>query len=66
MPKNAVQNVLDWAEGLLFSAPKEAINLVIDATFFGRKYGYFCVHDGSKIIFLLCLFRDPVLMLRIP
>jgi hypothetical protein len=26
------------------------INLLIDATFFGREYGYLCFHDGSRII----------------
>ena len=26
------------------------VNLLIDATFFGREYGYLCFHDGKRII----------------
>lgn len=26
------------------------VNLLIDATFFGREYGYLCFHDGNRII----------------
>ena len=37
------------------SAPKiplkEAINCVLDATFFGRKYGVLCFHDTHRIFF---------------
>jgi hypothetical protein len=32
-------------------APPQAINLLIDATFFGRKYGYLCFHDTKRIIY---------------
>lgn len=32
-------------------AGKEAINLVLDATFFGREYGYFSFHNTKKIIY---------------
>jgi len=28
-----------------------AINLLIDATFFGREYGYLCFHDNKNIIY---------------
>ena len=28
-----------------------AINLVLDATYFGREYGYFCFSDGKNIIY---------------
>lgn len=27
------------------------VNLLIDATFFGREYGYLCFHDGKRIIY---------------
>jgi hypothetical protein len=37
-------------EGLLHPAPDHGINLLIDATFFGKEYGYLCFHDGSQII----------------
>ncbi len=30
--------------------PGGAINLVVDATFFGRAYGYLCFHDTKRII----------------
>jgi len=33
------------------SAPKEAINCVIDATFFGSEYGYLSFHDTTQIIY---------------
>ena len=29
----------------------EAINLIIDATYFGREYGYLCFHDTKRIIY---------------
>lgn len=38
-------------EGILHEAPSSAINLLIDATFFGREYGYLCFHDTEKIIY---------------
>jgi hypothetical protein len=39
-------------EELLHPAPEHGINLLIDATFFGKEYGFLCFHDGSKVIFL--------------
>jgi hypothetical protein len=38
-------------EGLQVKVPIEAINLLIDAVFFGREFGYLCFHDTSKIIY---------------
>ncbi|MCB9963874.1 MAG: hypothetical protein H6855_02590 [Rhodospirillales bacterium] len=32
-------------------APYHAINLVIDATFFGRAYGYLCFSDTRRVIY---------------
>lgn len=29
--------------------PDRAVNLIIDATFFGREYGYLCFHDKTRI-----------------
>ncbi|HSX82924.1 MAG TPA: hypothetical protein VLQ80_30745, partial [Candidatus Saccharimonadia bacterium] len=43
-------DALAWPEGLLCEAPPDAINLLIDATFFGREYGYLCFHDTRRII----------------
>lgn len=57
-------DLLDWAEGLLVSAPKEAINLVLDATFFGREYGYFCAHDGRRIVYYREIKTESVKHLR--
>lgn len=57
-------DALDWAEGLLVPAPKEAINLVVDATFFGREYGYFCAHDGRRIIYFREIKTESVRYLR--
>lgn len=45
-------------------APKEAINMLIDATFFGRKFGYLCFHDKSKIIYLHEIKTENVNALR--
>jgi hypothetical protein len=28
-----------------------SINLVLDATYFGREYGFFCFSDGKNIIY---------------
>jgi len=30
--------------------PDSSVNLVIDATFFGREYGYLCFHDTHRIV----------------
>jgi len=39
------------AEGVQNSPPAKPINLLIDATFFGREYGYLCFQDTNKIIY---------------
>lgn len=33
--------------------PPGAVNLVLDVTFFGREYGYFCFHDTHEIVYAL-------------
>jgi len=38
-------------ECVIPKAPTHAINLLIDATFFGREYGYLCFHDNQNIIY---------------
>jgi hypothetical protein len=43
-------DVLRWPDGLLCTTPAHAINLMADATFFGRDYGYLCFHDTHRII----------------
>ncbi len=40
---------IEVKEGLQ-CAPFEAINLLVDATFFGRAYGFLCFHDTKRII----------------
>lgn len=57
-------DALEWAEGLIFPASKEAINLLMDASFFGREYGYFCAHDGSRIIYYQEIKTESVKHLR--
>ena len=39
------------AEGVQNAPPAKPINLLIDATFFGRDYGYLCFHDTKRIIY---------------
>jgi hypothetical protein len=39
------------AEGVQISPPAKPLNLLIDATFFGREYGYLCFHDTHQIIY---------------
>ena len=46
----AAFDVIDIPEGLQVEAPAHAINLLVDATFFGRDYGYLCFHDTRRII----------------
>lgn len=42
---------IDVLEGVQCAAPDDAVNLLIDATFFGREYGYLCFHDTRRIIY---------------
>ena len=39
------------AESVQCAPPAKPINLLIDATFFGREYGYLCFHDTHRIIY---------------
>ncbi len=40
------------------------INLVLDATYFGREYGYFCFSDGKKIIYFREIRTEGVKIFR--
>lgn len=51
-------------DGVLYPAPGHSINLVLDATFFGREFGYFCAHDCSKIIYFREIKTESVKHLR--
>jgi hypothetical protein len=39
------------AEGVQIAPPAKPINLLVDATFFGREYGFLCFHDTNRIIY---------------
>ncbi len=43
---------------------KKLINLVFDATYFGREYGYFCFSDGKKIIYYKEIKSEGIAALR--
>lgn len=57
-------DALDWPEGLLVSAPTHPIHLLLDATFFGRDYGFLCFHDTHKIIWFKEIKTEGVKHLR--
>lgn len=42
----------------------DVINLVFDATYFGKEYGYFCFSDGKKIIYFKEIKTEGVKILR--
>lgn len=42
---------IEVPEGLQCASPAKPVNLLIDATFFGREYGYLCFHDTKRIIY---------------
>lgn len=42
---------LDIAEGLRCSYAGNPVNLMIDATFFGRSYGYLVFHDCQQVVY---------------
>lgn len=44
-------DAIDVAEGLLHAPDKKAINLQIDATYFGNDYGFICFHDSRRVIY---------------
>ena len=54
---------LYFPQGLLHKSIS-AINLVIDATFFGREYGYLCFHDCRGIIWFKEIKTENVAELR--
>lgn len=39
------------AEGVQCAPPAKPLNLLVDATFFGREYGFLCFHDTTRIIY---------------
>ncbi|MBL6664447.1 MAG: hypothetical protein ISQ34_01230 [Rickettsiales bacterium] len=55
---------IDVAEGLQYEFDGNPINLLIDATFFGRDYGYLCFHDCSRIIYFKEIKTESVRNLR--
>lgn len=57
-------DALDWSEGLLVPAPAHPIHLLLDATFFGRDYGFLCFHDTHKIIWFKEIKTEGVKHLR--
>lgn len=38
-------------EGVQCAPPGRPVNLLVDATFFGREYGFLCFHDTNRIIY---------------
>ena len=42
---------IEVLEGVCADAPKESINLLIDATYFGREYGFIVFHDTNRVIY---------------
>ncbi len=57
-------DALSWPEGLLCTPPAHGINLLVDATFFGRDYGYLCFHDTRRIIWFCEIKTEGVRHLR--
>lgn len=51
-------------EGVQCVAPFGAINIEIDAVFFGRKYGFLCFHDTQKVIYFAEIKTETVADLR--
>lgn len=49
---------------MLCEAPDQAINLLVDATFFGRAYGYLCFHDTRRVIWFREIKTEGVRHLR--
>jgi hypothetical protein len=61
---------MDVSEGLQEGVTK-SVNLLIDATFFGRKYGFLVFHDCKKVIYFKEVktesvkdFREGILALK--
>ena len=55
---------LDFSQGLSQPASTSSINLIIDATFFGREYGYLCFHDTKRVIWFKEIKTENVHELR--
>lgn len=48
----------------LLSAPDKPINLIFDATFFGREYGFLCFCDTAKIVYYEEIVTESVAVLE--
>lgn len=61
-------DAIDVEEGLIRLPGKEAINLQVDATYFGTEYGFICFHDCNKVVYFREIkaetSRDIILGLR--
>jgi hypothetical protein len=55
---------IEVAEGVQYPAPASAINLLVDASFFGRNYGYLCFHDCKNVIYFREIKTESVRHLR--
>lgn len=55
---------IDTPEGIQVKPPPHSINLLVDATFFGRSYGYLCFHDTHRIIWFREIKTEGVRHLR--
>lgn len=55
---------LIFKEGLICPAPQESINLLIDATYFGREYGYLVFHDTKKVIWFKEITTETIVDLQ--
>lgn len=52
------------SEGVQCLPPQHSINLLIDATYFGRKYGFFVFHDKQRVIYFTEIKSETVADLR--
>jgi len=55
---------IEVAEGVQCVPPARPANLIIDATFFGREYGFLCFHDTNRIIYFHEIKTETMVDLR--
>ena len=55
---------VDVVEGLQYPFDGHSVNLMIDATFFGRSYGYLVFHDCRRVIYFKEIISESVKDLR--
>ena len=65
----SVKTVRKYFDNLEFQKPlinveNKPINLIFDATYFGREYGYICFCDGEKIIYHQEIVTESVTVLE--